>query len=198
MNGIIYKVTNKVNGKVYIGQTIQSLKDRWYRHCAKKNLSKAEMNMHIKRAILKYGKENFTVEIVEECDSKLLNAKERYYIGYFDSYNNGYNSTTGGQDGAKPLQTPVKVQEEIKELYLYGFSLDTIAKEYNIDHATVKGILIKSNIPLRSTRTYKLSHKDREDIIFKINNGIPRKQIMEEYHISKSYLSQLITGHRRI
>lgn len=48
------------------------------------------------------------------------------------------------------------------------------------------------------TRTYKLSQKDRIEIITKINNGISRKQIMNDYHIGKSYLSQLITGHRRI
>lgn len=198
MNGIIYKITNKINGKVYIGQTIQSLKDRWYRHCAKKNLSDNEMNMHIKRAILKYGKENFTIEILEECNSTLLNERERFYISYFNSYQDGYNSTLGGQDGAKPLQTSNEIQKEVVELYKCGFSLRTIGKEYNIDKTTVKGILIKYNIPLNTTRTYKLSQEDREEIISKINNGISRTQIMEEYHISKSYLSQLITGHRRI
>lgn len=198
MKGIIYKVTNKINGKFYIGQTIQSLKDRWYRHCAKKSLSEAEMNMHIKRAILKYGKENFTVEAIEECDSELLNEKERFYIDYFDSYHNGYNSTEGGQDGTKPLQTSKEIQKEVVELYKSGFSLRTIGKEYNIDKTTVKGILKTYEIPLRTSRTYKLSQEDREEIIAKINNGISRKQIMEEYHISKSYLSQLITGNRRI
>lgn len=198
MMGIIYRVTNKINGKVYIGQTIQSLKDRWYRHCAKKNLSKAEMNMHIKRAIFKYGKENFDIEVLEECDSSMLNERERYYISYFDSYHNGYNSTPGGQDGVKPLQTSEEVQKAVVDLYKYGFSLCSISNEFHIDKKTVKGILIKYNIPLRPTKTYKFSQKDREEIITKINNGISRKQIMEEYHISKGYLSQLITGHRRI
>lgn len=198
MIGIIYKVTNKINGKIYIGQTVQSLKDRWYRHCARKSLSKKEMNMHIKRAIFKYGKENFNIEILEECDSSMLNERERYYISYFDSYHNGYNSTPGGQDGAKPLQTTEEVQKTIINLYKYGFSLRTISDEFHIDKKTVKGILVKYNIPLRTTKTYKLSQEDRGDIVDKINKGISRKQIMEEYHISKSYLSQLITGHRRI
>lgn len=198
MMGYIYKITNKVNSKVYIGQTVQSVKDRWYGHCKTKNLSKAEKSMHIKRAILKYGKENFIVETLEKCDSNLLNERERYYISYFDSYRNGYNSTKGGQDGAKPLQTSEKIQKEVIELYNCGFSLRAIGKEYSIDKATVKGILTANNIPLRTTRTYKLSQEDREEIITKIDNDVPRKQIMEEYHISKSYLSQLITGHRRI
>lgn len=198
MPGYIYKVTNKVNGKVYIGQTIQTIKNRWYEHCRTKNISKAEKNMKIKRAILKYGKENFTVETLEECDSALLNDRERYYISYFDSYKNGYNSTEGGQDGVKPLQTPEEIQKEVVELYACGFSLRAISKEYNIDKTTVKGILAVHNAPLRASRTYKLSQEDREEIVAKVNNGVSRKQIMEEYHISKSYLSQLITEHHRI
>lgn len=198
MKGIIYKVTNKINGKIYIGQTIQSLKDRWYRHCAKKSLSEAEMNMHIKRAILKYGKENFTIEALEECDSELLNEREKFCIDYFDSYHNGYNSTEGGQGGAKPLQTSGEIQKEVVELYKSGFLLRAIGKEYNIDKTTVKGILKAYKMPLRTSRTYKLSQEDRGGILDRINNGISRKQVMEEYHISKSYLSQLITGHRRI
>lgn len=101
MKGIIYKVTNIINGKIYIGQTIQSLKARWHRHCTIKGLSKAEMNTCIKRAIIKYGKENFTIEIIEECDSKLLNKRERFYISYFDSYCNDYNSTKGGSRWSK-------------------------------------------------------------------------------------------------
>lgn len=68
MQGFIYKITNKINGKVYIGQTIQSVKDRWHRHCGKKSIRSAEMSMHIKRAILKYGKENFIIETIETCD----------------------------------------------------------------------------------------------------------------------------------
>ena len=73
MTGYIYKVTNKVNGKVYIGQTIQSVKARWQRHCNTKNKSKGEMQMQIKRAILKYGKEKYT-------------NNEMYWIGYLYRY----------------------------------------------------------------------------------------------------------------
>lgn len=196
--GIIYKITNKLNGKIYIGQTIQSLKDRWYRHCAKKGLSKAEINMPIKRAILKYGKNNFNIEVLEECAASILDAREQYYIDYYDSYHNRYNCTLGGQKGAKPLQTSEEVQKAIVELYKYGFSLRAISREFHVDKNTVKGVLIKYSIPLRTTRTYKISQNDRNEIIDKINNGASRKKIVEEYHISRNYLSQLITGHRRI
>jgi group I intron endonuclease len=197
MIGSIYKITNLLNNKVYIGQTIQKLSDRWNRHC-NMNCSEAEHNMIIKKAIIKYGKENFSIEIIETCDSKYLNEKEKYYINKFNTYKEGYNSTLGGQKGAKMIQTPEDICKEIIELYKYGFSLRDLAKEYFIDKATVKGILIKYNIIIRDTRTYKLSQLDRVNIIEDLNKGFSRKDIINKYQISKSYLSQLITGNRRI
>lgn len=198
MIGHIYKVTNKINGKVYIGQTIQNVKDRWYRHCGYSGLSKKEMNMHIKRAILKYGKENFIVETLEDCDVSELDDREKYYIEFYNSYKEGYNSTTGGYDGLRGLHTPEDKQKDIVDLYKYGFSLDMIAREFHIDHATVRSILTRKGIAIRKTKTYKLSTEDRKQIVQEAAKGVTRKEIMKKYNISKSYLSQLISGNRRI
>lgn len=52
--------------------------------------------MVIKRAIHKYGKENFVIKLLEECDRALLNEREKYWIQYYNSFENGYNSTLGG------------------------------------------------------------------------------------------------------
>lgn len=198
MIGYIYKVTNKINGKIYIGQTIQSVKDRWYRHCGKSGISKAELNTHFKRAILKYGKENFIIETIEMCDSTELNDKEKFYISYYNSYINGYNSTIGGQGGSKPFKTSKEDEAQIISLYNYGFSLREIGREFNLDKTTVKGILVRHNISIRTTRTYKLSSIDRINIMNDLDLGLSRKKIINKYNISKSYLSQLITGNRRI
>lgn len=198
MIGYIYKVTNKINGKIYIGQTIQSVKDRWYRHCGKSGISKAELNTHFKRAILKYGKENFTIETIEVCDSTKLNDREKFYISYYNSYINGYNSTIGGQGGTKPFKTSEESETQIISLYNYGFSLREIGREFNLDKTTVKGILVRHNISIRTTRTYKLSSTDRINIMNDLDLGLSRKEIINKYNISKSYLSQLITGNRRI
>lgn len=198
MIGHIYKVTNLINGKVYIGQTIQTVQNRWYRHCGKSGISQAELNTHFKRAILKYGKDNFKIEVIEDCDSSLLNEREKYYISYFDSYNNGYNSTLGGNDGYKPYKTNDKTNQQIAQLYEEGFSLREIGREYNLDKTTVKGILNRLNITLRKRRTYKFTEKVRNNIISDLKNGLTRKEVIQKYKISKSYLSQLITGNRRI
>ena len=91
---IIYKITNRINGKVYIGQTIQSLATRWRKHCNKKRGCFALHN-----AIIKYGAINFTVEQIDvACSREELDQKEIYWIAYYNSmFPNGYNLTTGGK-----------------------------------------------------------------------------------------------------
>ena len=195
MRGFIYKITNKINGKSYIGQTIQNVKERFYQHCATK-CSQAILNMVIHKAINKYGKSNFTIEVIEEVESTNLNDRERYWIRYYDSYNNGYNSTEGGQDGIKLFKN-LDTESIIRE-YKSGKSLREIGRLFNVDKQTIKDLLVRNNINLRTTRTYKLSQKDREDIIRDLSLGLSRKEIISKWHISKGYLSQLINGYRRI
>lgn len=93
---IIYKITNKINGKVYIGQTIHSLEARWKRHlkCAKDGV-----DTHLYQAIRKYGEDNFVPEIICEAKTKNeLNILETYYIQEYDSIHLGYNMVDGGNN----------------------------------------------------------------------------------------------------
>lgn len=193
--GYIYIITNSVNDKVYIGQTIQNPEERWKEHC--RFGSKAERNMLIKRAIYKYGKEYFRMQILEKCLIEELNDKERYYIEKYNSYKYGYNMTKGGQDGAKPLKLSECQQQECIELYNTGFSLRQIATEYGVDKYTVKHILQINNIPLRKTRTYKFTSEERKNILEDCK-VISRKDVEKKWNISHSYLSQLVNGIYRI
>ena len=195
MYGSIYKITNKINGKIYIGQTIQKPIERFYQHCAKS--AKCEvLNMPIHKAILKYGKNNFSFEILETINKNKLNERERYWISYYDSYNSGYNATFGGQKGAKPFK--YHDDDAIIESYKNGSSLRNIGSKFNLDKDTIKSVLIRNNIKLRTTRTYKLSQDDRVKLIDEYKNGFSRKDLMLKWNISKSYLSQLINSSRRI
>jgi group I intron endonuclease len=90
---IIYKATNKINGKCYIGQTIATLEVRIKRHNNAKN-----RNTHFSKAIKKYGIDIFKWTILEFCYSEEeLNEKEQWYIKYFKSFGeDGYNMCKGG------------------------------------------------------------------------------------------------------
>lgn len=87
----IYKITNRLNGKIYVGQTIRNVNRRFAEHCRKKD------NTHLHNAMRLYGKENFRVEIVDTANSQTeLDEKERYWIRVFNSDVEGYNETAGG------------------------------------------------------------------------------------------------------
>jgi group I intron endonuclease len=91
---VIYKITNKINGKFYIGKT-KNIERRWNEH-----LSLVGKKRHPPYdSILYYGKENFIIEIVDKADSYLINDLEKAWIKKTDSINKGYNICEGGNGG---------------------------------------------------------------------------------------------------
>ena len=88
---IIYKITNNINNKIYIGQTTRTLEERIAEH-------KRKRNPLISKAIKKYGIENFSIEIIDKASTiNKLNEKEFYYIKKYNSIApNGYNQCEGG------------------------------------------------------------------------------------------------------
>ncbi len=111
---IIYKITNEINGKVYIGQTTRNLEQRWKDHkCEAKDCKRGRA---IHRAIHKYGVENFTIEQIDNAETQEeLNEKERYWIEYYESNTSkGYNLTDGG-DFFKMNESVKKKMSEIRK-----------------------------------------------------------------------------------
>ncbi|MEG2246489.1 MAG: GIY-YIG nuclease family protein [Peptostreptococcaceae bacterium] len=105
--GIIYKITNKINEKVYIGQTIRNFKNR-YNGDNMKSVFHHTHNEYLREEILEYGTINFLLEqnydVAYSQDE--LDIKEIYYIDLYDSINlkKGYNKTTGGKKGYKLIE----------------------------------------------------------------------------------------------
>ena len=90
----IYKITNIVNNKIYVGQTTESLEKRFKRHMG---YQKESSDTKFYRAVRKYGVDNFKIEPIEEVKTQEeLNKREEYWIRKLDTVNKGYNSYYGG------------------------------------------------------------------------------------------------------
>ena len=112
----IYKITNKINGKVYIGQTIRPVEYRFNRHIndAMHNI----LNTHFARAIRKYGPDQWQFEVIDNAETQEeLNQKEQYWIRYYNSVEEGYNETDAiTKCGGNTYQSKTEQEmEEIKE-----------------------------------------------------------------------------------
>lgn len=107
--GVIYKCTNKINGKVYIGQTRQSFSARKRQH---KNQAENNSSTYFHKALKKYGFDNFQWEILLVCFSLCeLNKKEIYFISFFSSADKtkGYNIKLGGDNYQIAEETKIKI-----------------------------------------------------------------------------------------
>ena len=128
--GVIYKIVNNVNNKVYIGQTMKKPADRW--QCHKHRAELPEFKTHLYNAMRKYGVENFSFEIIEECCNDILDDRERFWIQHYKSYTDGYNETLGGQDAKRKYS-----YEDICYLLLQGDSKEEVADFFHCDKRTV-------------------------------------------------------------
>ena len=130
----IYKITNDINGKIYIGKTLYSVEKRFKEHCKDfKKETKEQRPLYF--AMQKYGIEHFHVEEIEKCDENIISEREKYWIEYYNSFKKGYNATLGG-DGKHYLDYDliVATYQELKSC------IDT-AKKLNIDEDTVRKVL---------------------------------------------------------
>ena len=85
----IYKITNKINGKSYIGKTLKTIEVRWSEHCQDYKKERNEKRP-LYSAMKKYGVNNFSIEEIEECNEEELNEKERYWIEFYRTFKYGY------------------------------------------------------------------------------------------------------------
>lgn len=195
--GVIYSVINIENGKRYIGQTV-NYKRRIKEHRRKLIKNKHE-NDHLQRAWNKYGRNNFKFKIIEFVENlEELNRKEIYYISKFDSFNGGYNLTTGGNScfkisedvrkklidshkGQKPWNTGKKRKEETIRKVIKG----------NSNITKIEGLEIY--------KKYKNKNKTQSDLAneYKMDQGTISK-IVNCNHWTTRNLEPVDTEHRKI
>ena len=169
----IYKIENLINHTCYIGQSIR-IEKRWNDEInASKNPNDKAYNYPLQRAIRKYGKENFSFEILEGCSRQELNKKERYWVKQFDSFFNGYNQTLGGDSGSYqiPKEKIIGIINDLKTSDMYH---KEIAEKWQISQEMVQGINT-GRYWLMDYEDYPLQKKHKPHSIH-IVDGIPLKQ----------------------
>ena len=165
MYGFIYITTNHINGKRYIGQKSYS-QSNWKTYLGS--------GIYLNRAINKYGKENFSKEIIETCETKeILDEREKYWIGYYNAVenNNFYNIASGGDGG----NTIAGYSEEQLEQY----------KEY-------KRKLHKETAPKgESCVASKLTEKQVLEIIERLQKNDFNLDIATKYNVSTETINDI-------
>ena len=158
--GYIYKITNTLNNKIYIGQTVKTVQKRFTQH--KNNANKSYFSQIVLyKAFNKYGFENFKCETLEEVPNEKLDEREKYWIEYYDSYFNGYNSTLGG----RATQLYDWDVDDIIERYQILKSARAVAKEIGCDHSTIDHILNQNGV-----KRFSAAQQISKPVIFKKDN----------------------------
>lgn len=172
--GYIYKITNQINGKAYIGQTnLPTIQDRFNAHIKK---MKAHVNRYLYDAMNHYGIENFSIEEIERCNKEDLDKREIYWISYYKSNNKkfGYNMTSGGGGGDTWTNNPHK-EETLKR-----------AKQTKIKNGTYGKAAPKGSIsPNKGSYKVKIS---KNDLLDDIKNFMSIEDVCEKYGISRKAL----------
>lgn len=116
----IYKITNTINNKAYVGQSINPIEKRFHRHI--NDALANRLDTHFARAIRKYGQENFILELIDTATSQEeLNQKEHYWINYYNTVQEGYNETDsllkcgGNTYLSKTPEEMKKIKEKIRQ-----------------------------------------------------------------------------------
>ena len=164
----IYKITNLKNGKCYIGQTQSTIFRRFQRHIED---AKNGSDTHFHRALRKYPITNWIFQIIEEVPPEELDEKEKYYIKLYDSINNGYNITSGGQNKkASDINRKltdnqiIEIQERLKNTF---DSFTDIGNDYGVSFSCISDINTgrtwkkeQYNYPIRPRNERSMSYEN--------------------------------------
>lgn len=198
--GYIYKITNNINRKIYIGKTTRTIKERWKEHLKKMNYGKNKLY----NALNKYEIDNFIIEEIEECDDDILNEREIYWINFYNSYENGYNSTGGGDGGIQITSTKIK---QIVKLYQLGYCIRDIRTILNSSIETVS-FYLKQELKLTDEEIknngYKIrSKKQNKPVVqlsldeIEINTFASMTEAQEKTGIWRNHISDVCNGKRQ-
>lgn len=185
--GRIYIIRNKINDKVYVGQTTVSLRLRFQNHLSAARKGKDYV---IGKAIRKYGESNFFIELLEECAQEELNEREKYWISYFNSTDNkfGYNMSTGGN----AVRTTKELDnDKVIQLFNSGVPAYKIAKMLHTGVSNITNLLRSLNIKygLDIQRTDSLEESMIIDLYL---DGYSTVNISKKFNKNKSTIRRIL------
>ena len=211
--GKIYKITNNIDGKIYIGCTVNSLEKRFYEHLYR--CYKSDFKSKLYNAIKKYGEENFIIELIEECDVDVIYNTEKKYILEYDTYKNGLNSTLGGEGClgykhssdirkkiSKALQKNSNKEKTYKELYGNRDNEEKQKRKESVkkhwDNLTNDERDKRTNNIKKGKRSKsKYSVAFIKELKNKINSGIKINELSQQYpEIRKGFFYELKNNRR--
>lgn len=162
MNGYIYKITNRINEKIYIGKTLQPIYIRFKEHCKDAFRDRNEKRP-LYAAMRKHGTENFEIELIEEISIDKLSEREMYWIEKYNSYHNGYNATKGG-DGKQLYD-----YQAIIKGFLSGKLIKELAIEFECCEDTISQALKSANI---DTKQNSVKNTYKKLIAYDLNDNV--------------------------
>lgn len=153
MLGELYIITNTINNKVYIGKTYKSTEYRFKEHIKDAfiidyNTFEYKYDYKLYRAIRKYGSDKFKAKLIGQFEEGILEQKEQEYIAKYNSYEDGYNSTLGG-DGHRRINLSDKQIYNIVDSYNKGKSILDLANTYNVNNRIIGNILKNNKVKIR-------------------------------------------------
>ena len=200
----IYKISNDINDKLYIGKTLYTIERRWRQHKNNAITRKDLTHLPLYSAMNKYGIEHFSITEVEKVDDeKQLSAREQYWIKYYNTYNYGYNASIGG-DGLQLYD-----YDYIWELWEQGNTIKQISALIPCNDYVVRTVLDIHNVSTeerkeRSAYRQNEGHKPYRRAVNQID--INTNQIIHSYNSVKeaadsigcdnSYLSKVCNANK--
>lgn len=205
MEKYIYKITNKINGLSYIGQA-KNYKKRFADHRAM--MYGREPNKKLYKAFQQYGIDNFIFEVIDYGSN--YNELERKWIKYYNSYQNGYNQTEGGEEPpvhcGEDNHSCTHSDDEVKMVQNLLINTTLSSKEIgeltNYDDTAIirinKGELRRDenlSYPLRKELTHDFKRKRALDIIYDLQNtSLTQKEIGKKYGVGRTTITAINRG----
>lgn len=165
--GVVYCITNNTNNKQYVGVTTRSIEQRFKEHC--------KTDSGIGKAIKKYGKNNFDIELIDYADDKEeLYESEIYWINKLNTFKNGYNQTLGGEGVIN--YTKLEIHLNTKQQRFIKYTTTKNSQPIDIyNHSDMVDSLLLNMIQLYLTADTRVDKKKAAKLLNKLNNEYKRQ-----------------------